>query len=862
MIFMAKRYRRLAAAAVLSAMFATPAVADDGALARGAAAFDNGQISTARIELLNAIKDDPGNPVAHLLQAQVYLAISNGVAAEAELDLAMRNGVKPANIHHLMAQAWLLQGDPDRALSEADPSRVPVAFAADAARIRGRAQAVLDQDDAAKAEFAEAVRLAPNNASAWADLARYRLREGDRSGAASAAARAIRLESRRTDLLVLEGIIARLQVGKQASLKWFDRALEVDPNDVPALLEKAATLADLGRNREMLAVSRKALNLSPGNPLAFYLQAVVAARAGNWPLAAMLMQRTQGVLDDVPAVLLIEGIVAYRTGNPNSAIDALTRLLSRQPANVTARRALGAAQSAVGDNIGAIETLGPLADLAGADTRTLELLARAYDASGQSEAAAPYLARVAQRGTALALQRQGLPQRRAAAMTALREGRWRDAAMLGSTVIAGAPASFDGYNLRGVARMSLGDRAGAIADFRAAITRAGGRPEPSRNLAEAYMLTGDLTQARRAIAPFVGAGSRDAASLLLAGRITGKAGNNAEAASLLRNAVALVPTELAPRRLLIEALMRDKDPAAALAAARETAQVIADNPAALSLLARIEAQTVSRAAAVVTLRRAVALPDGAPAYADLTQLYLGAGHLEEALAAAQAYAQALPQSAAGPLLVGDVLTAAGRDGAAAGAYGRAKAISFNAAVATRLVAAQRRAGQLDAALSTARAFASANPHSTTGALLVADVLMQSENWARVIDSYEAIRRQQGDKDPVMINNLAWARYRSGDTADALTLAAKAHAMTPQSGAVADTYGWILFKTGHDRDQGLALLRRAATASPTNPGVRWHLAQALVAKGDKVAAAGEIRAALALPRFTEAGSARALLARLS
>jgi Flp pilus assembly protein TadD len=96
----------------------------------------------------------------------------------------------------------------------------------------------------------------------------------------------------------------------------------------------------------------------------------------------------------------------------------------------------------------------------------------------------------------------------------------------------------------------------------------------------------------------------------------------------------------------------------------------------------------------------------------------------------------------------------------------------------------------------------------------------------------------------------------------MTLAAKAHAMLPQSGATADTYGWILFKTGHDRDQGLALLRRAATVSPTNPGVRWHLAQALAAKGDKVAAAGEIRAALALPRFTEAGSARALLARLS
>jgi tetratricopeptide (TPR) repeat protein len=861
MTFMAKPLGR-AFAAVLLASLAAPAAADDGALARGAAAYRNGQISTARIELLNAIKDDPANPVAHLLQARVYLAIGNGVAAEAELDLAMRNGIKPQRIHHLMAEAWLLQGDPDRALSEADPARIPAAFAADAARIRGRAQAVLDQDDAAKAEFATAVQLAPNNASAWADLARYRLHEGDRSGAAKAAARALKLQSRRTDLLVLAGIITRLQKGKPASLKWFDRALAVDPNDVPALLEKAATLADLGRNREMLAVSRKALSLSPGNPLAFYLQAVLAARVGNWPLAAMMIQRTQGVLDDVPAVLLVEGLVAYRTGNTNAAIDALTRLLSRQPGNMVGRRVLGAAQSVVADNIGAIETLRPLADFPGADSRTLELLARAYNASGQSEAAEPYLARIAQRGTSLALQKQSLPQRRVAALAALRQGRWRDAAMLGSTVIASAPRSFDGYNLRGVARMSLGERAGAIADFRAAIARAGGRPEPSRNLAESYMLTGDLAQARQAIAPYVGAGSNDAASLLLAGRIAGKSGDNANAASLLRRTVALAPRELSPRRLLVEALLRSKDTAGALAVARTTALVIPNNPASLSLLARVEAQTISRAAAAATLRRATALPDGAPAYADLTQLYLGAGHLSEALAAAQAYAQALPKSAAGPMLVGDVLTAAGRDGAAAGAYGRARAINFNEAVATRLVAAQRRAGQLGDALSTARAFATANPHSTTGQLLVADVLMQSENWTRAIDSYEAIRRQQGDKDAVMINNLAWARYRIGDTAEALTLAAKAHAMTPQSGATADTYGWILFKSGRDRNQGLALLRRAAVASPANPGVRWHLAQALAANGDKMAAAGEIRAALALPRFSDAGDARALLAKLS
>ena len=186
-------------------------------------------------------------------------------------------------------------------------------------------------------------------------------------------------------------------------------------------------------------VTRKALNLSPGNPLAFYLQAVLAARVGNWPLAATLIQRTQGSIHDVPAVMLVQGLVAYRTGNTNHAIDLLTRLLNQQPATSPLGRALGAAQSAVGDNIGAIETLKPLADLPAADLRTLVLLARAYDASGQPEAATPLSCpRAAKRRRAGAAKAEPAATSRSALM-ALHEGRWRDAAMLANTIIVARP---------------------------------------------------------------------------------------------------------------------------------------------------------------------------------------------------------------------------------------------------------------------------------------------------------------------------------------------------------------------------------------------------------------------------------------
>ena len=113
---------------------------------------------------------------------------------------------------------------------------------------------------------------------------------------------------------------------------------------------------------------------------------------------------------------------------------------------------------------------------------------------------------------------------------------------------------------RGVARMSFGDRAAAIADFSAAVARARRSRGTSAAISpKPIYLPAILIRHVPSIAPFVGANSRDAASLVLAGRIAGQSGNNALAASLLRNAVALRADEVTPRRLLVEALLRGQD---------------------------------------------------------------------------------------------------------------------------------------------------------------------------------------------------------------------------------------------------------------------------------------------------------------
>ncbi len=389
------RWRRLLPLLLLAA----PAMAGSGDdYARGAAAFAQGDVRGAKAALAAALRADSGNGAAHLLQGRVCLALGDGVGAEAELRRALDGGVAPGQVHHLLAHALLLQGDPNGALVEAAAS--PPRYAAYALRMRGRALSALGRDDEAGQALEQATRMAPTSVAAWTDLADFR---GQGPAAVAAIDRALAVDRRiepweRPAALLLKGRLVRDQYGLAAALPWFDRALKLDKANAAALIERAATLGDLGRAREALAASRAAIAAGGYDPAAFYLQAVIAARARNYPLARALIERGGDTLDALPGAMLLAGAVELATGNVEQAIERLSRLVALQPDNAQARRLLGAAQWRVGDWNAAAAALAPLADTADADTYTLALMGRALEASGDRARAAPYLDRAARPG--------------------------------------------------------------------------------------------------------------------------------------------------------------------------------------------------------------------------------------------------------------------------------------------------------------------------------------------------------------------------------------------------------------------------------------------------------------------------------
>jgi tetratricopeptide (TPR) repeat protein len=107
-------------------------------------------------------------------------------------------------------------------------------------------------------------------------------------------------------------------------------------------------------------------------------------------------------------------------------------------------------------------------------------------------------------------------------------------------------------------------------------------------------------------------------------------------------------------------------------------------------------------------------------------------------------------------------------------------------------------------------------------LLAAASHLQARDWPQAIRIYEGLRSRLGDRDAVMLNNLAWAYSESGDYYRAIPLARKAWALDKSNPATADTLGWLLFRSGQNKAEGLALLQRAARGAPTDAQIAQHL----------------------------------------
>lgn len=342
--------------------------------------------------------DTPGDPrggQALVAAARAALTRGDGIDSEMKLRAALEQGVHRRDVAAWMGKAYLAQGDLGKARQWLALGEFSPATAADGWRALGLLERLDGNLPASGRAYDKALTLIPRDASLWVEIGRLRYAGGEHRLAIGAADHALELDGGHVRALQFRGELVRDRFGLVAAMPWFEQAIMRDPADVSVLLEYAATLGELGRATEALTVARRVQELSPKNARAFYLQALIAARAGNYPLARSVLARTRGKLDGQASVRMLHGIIEMASGNPTAASEAFEAVLRVRPDSRRAQELLARAFYLGGEYRYATARFADVIARDDASPYLLTTLARCHEALGERRKAGELLDRAA-----------------------------------------------------------------------------------------------------------------------------------------------------------------------------------------------------------------------------------------------------------------------------------------------------------------------------------------------------------------------------------------------------------------------------------------------------------------------------------
>ena len=167
-----------------------------------------------------------------------------------------------------------------------------------------------------------------------------------------------------------------------------------------------------------------------------------------------------------------------------------------------------------------------------------------------------------------------------------------------------------------------------------------------------------------------------------------------------------------------------------------------------------------------------------------------------------------------------------------------KASDLYAAIADTM----RKKGDKQGAIENFKKAVDLNPASSGAMTALAMVLEESDQVAESSALYEKILKVEPE-NVIALNNLAFIKADDGTDIDrALTMATKARQKEPGIDTISDTLGWIYIKKNLS-DDAIRIFNELCRKDPYNAMYRYHLAQALLQKGDKSKARLELVDAL-------------------
>jgi len=886
-----------------------------GSVAAGLKYQESGKYRAAYIEAKKVLQRDDKNGDAWLLLGESSLMLGNTKDALNELDQAKTHGVPKSRWVVPTSEALFATHDFDKVVATAAPDgSLDAKVQAQLAVLRGNAQRGLKQPEQARQSYEAALQKQPGNTLALVGLGRLAADAGDTAAAGRYVDQALASTPESSQALVAKADLAAAAGDFAAAETTYQKALDIKhPDWLPQdgfyarlrLVEAQTRQKQYEQALSNLATLEK---MAPGQPGPHYLHAVVLYQQGHLDEAtAQLQQVLKAAPDSAPAQMLM-GAVNYAQGNYGQAEMYLSNVMGVDKENEGARKLLALTYYREGRSTQALNMLRPMVPTQATDAELLAQLQRAASKGAgmppkpgtEAVTGVPAVANAASAGTpsgkafaaaekalaandsaeairllkAMPAGDAGVEAQRTTMLTIayVHDRHPEEAVKTAAAYAAKHPKQSSAHLLYGTALVAAGKRDDARAQYDEAIRIDPKNTAALMSLGSLDSVEGHYEDAKKNYGAVLKQDPHDAAAMVALGKVAAIQGHKAEAIKQFRQAIAAQPKSAVAYVELVLVYSQNGQFDDAAGVAKQLADALPDNPAALNAFGAAELNAGRHAQALQPLEKAVNLaPQSALFRINLARAQIlnkdakaATANLETVIKADPAQTQAVAllafmklqdhdtagaialartlqkqpaARAAGFGLEGDLYMATKDYAKAAVAYQQGLKVTYNRPLVMKNFAALEHSDP-KASESLLRDWLAKHPDDAAMRLMLAQYYLDHDRNEDAAGQYEQVLKAF-PSNVGALNNLAWI-YTEQKNPKALALAERAYKLAPTSASIQDTYGWALVAAGQAKT-ALPVLREAVKAAPKVPAIQYHLAVAQARSGDRAGARSTLEA---------------------
>lgn len=833
-----------------------------------------GELKASTLEARSAIEMQPDRIEPYLLIIHNLLTAGDARTAERQLDQLLSDideeSISQQNLNDaalIRAEARLMQQTYDEALAALDelqdPDRVQQLKAA---LTRGDIHLAAGHTDEAREAYSAARDIDSSSARPLIGLAKVAFSRSEPEEGQEYISQAEELDPDHVELWLLKARIAHSNEEWSEAEQAYINALETIGQYDVMTYQKFETMSALinvlreqGKSSEAFVYEEILAKSAPGTLKSNLISAQEAFNEGELNSAARYLEEVLAQAPGHEQASLMLGIVRYRQGRPEEA-EALLAPVADMGDSEQASKLLAATRLQMRNPEGAQETLANLEDR-DSDPETLALVGIASLVSGDTESGeqfieksldlapdnntlrlryATYLVRTGNTDKAIEQANQVLernPESEQARMLVIRAHVAADnydaATNVASEWVDTQPQNVAALIARGNVAAEAGDTEQARQFFEQAARVDSQSPAPLNALGNLARSRDEVEQARdyyrRAIemAPDNRQSLQGLSSVMQREELT----------ALMEKVHEEHPDAFGPRLVLLESALIDNntqkadDLTASLLEREDESSPAPAEALVASVYHGIATQLAQRErleqAADVLRRGRILFPENEDIGIQAASIQFAEGNTTEAREILRDVKQQHPESPAPFQIEARYFERQEEHKEAAELYQLALEKKRTAELEVAHARALARSGQRNQAIESLEGAMKAFPRDPQVLMNLAMLHQENESPDKAIPPYEALL-EVTPRNVVALNNLAWIYHQKGDDR-AMELARQAFELNSENAAIADTYGWIMFKAGQT-EESLPVLEKAHELQPDSEEIAMHLAEAYRASG--------------------------------